>query len=238
MKKYLISIYILSFVTFSCNSHPENRSKSNLINSDSQDSSIATFWKWFQGNEEKLKYFSNDPEKILQSAYNEVEKIDSSLSMEFSEPDKNIINVTFRSNGDTSLFPVIKNIVDNAPKIEGWNFIALRQRIPYEHLKGMIPAALKGFDVDISKLYFYPIVTGDTLDIAIFYEDLTESNFNNVQHVAEKFISNILGEYDFYKKVHSYMIEEMPNTTNERKLLYPIEKIAVYVDDFDNSLNH
>ena len=61
---------------------------------------------------------------------------------------------------------------------------------------------LKAQDHELNpdKMKFFPVVSGDSLDIIIYANNVTEENYNQVAYGGLLLIDNILGEYDCVTK--------------------------------------
>ena len=193
--------------------------------------SIDTFWKWFIDNEKKYRNFQDNPDFYLTEILSKAKEIAVGLAVELEPPQNGIINMTISADGDADLFPMVQQIVDRALKIKGWNIFAFRQRMPIDKVKGMI---LKAQDhiLDPGKMKFYPIITGDTLDIIVYADNVTDENKNNVAYGCLLLLDNLLGEYDCVKRVRSYDFHSMPTEQNQLIELKPLIEIASYVDNF------
>ena len=195
---------------------------------------IEKFWAWFTENEKRLRKFEEDPDKYLSEVLAQSRKIKAGLAIEFELPKNGIINMTVSADGVRELFKIVQTIVDKAPKIDGWKFIAFRQRMSPEQVKEM--KLNTGSDnLDPDKIKFFPMISGDTLDIIIYIKGVTEENYNQVAYGGLLLLDNILGEYDCVTKVRSYDFHEMPKNKKEPDDLLPLLEIASYVDNFHAS---
>jgi hypothetical protein len=191
---------------------------------------IETFWKWFSENEKELRNFETNPDKYLNLILSKGQKIESGLAFELQPPIDGIINMTVSADGVIELFPLIKEIVDKSPKINGWDFIAFRQRMTKEHVKGMILKS-DNHEINPSEMYFSPLIEGDNIDIIVYIRGVTEENYNQIGYGGLLLLDNLLGEYDCVTKVRSYDFHNMP--TNEEKMedLIPLLELAEYIDN-------
>ena len=139
--------------------------------------------------------------------------------------------MTVSADGNRDLFPIVKEIVEKAPKIEGWTFVAFRQRMPSDKVKGMVLKA-QDHELNPDKMKFFPVVSGDSLDIIIYANNVTEENYNQVAYGGLLLLDNILGEYDCVTKVRNYDFQNMPTKQDELKDLKPLLDLAEYVDNF------
>ena len=195
---------------------------------------IEKFWTWFKENEKRLKKFEQNPDKYLSEVLAQAKKIQAGLAIEFEPPKNGVINMTVSADGVRELFEIVQNIVDKAPKIDGWKFIAFRQRMNLELVKAMKLNA-GGDELDPNKMRFFPMIADDTLDIIIHIKGVTEENYNQVAYGGLLLLDNILGEYDCVTKVRSYDFHEMPKNKEELDDLLPLLDIASYVDNFHKS---
>lgn len=220
-----------------CEANHKQENENNMFGLFKKNDPIEKFWTWFKENEKRLRKFEDDPGKYLTEVLIQAKKIQPGLAIEF-EPSKNgIINMTVSADGDRNLFTVVQNIVGKAPTIEGWKFIAFRQRMDLEKIKGM---KLKASDHELEpeKMKFFPIVNGDTLDLIIYARGVTKENYNQIAYGGLLLLDNILGEYDCVTKVRSYDFHNMPTNKDELDGLLPLLDLAAYVDKFHSLKKH
>ena len=229
--KVLLLILLLSLGQLCCTFKTEKQNESDMPGLFKKGNSIETFWKWFADNEKKYRNFQDDPDKYLTELMEKIKKIAGGLAIELEPPKNGVINMTISADGDADLFPTVQKIVDGAPKMEGWKILAFRQRMPADKVKGMILKA-QDHTLDPGKMKFYPIVSGNTLDIIIYADDVTEENKSDVAYGCLVLLDNLLGEYDCVKKVRSYDFHPMPTDQHELAELKPLIEIANYVDSF------
>ncbi len=197
---------------------------------------VEKFWTWFKENEKRLRKFEEGPDRYLNEVLAQARKIQPGLAIEFEPPTNGLINMTVSADGNRELFPLVKNIVDKAPAVEGWNFIAFRQRMGPELVKEM---KLKAEDqeLDPGKMKFFPILNEGSLDLIIFTKDVTEENDNQIAYGGLLLLDNILGEYDCVTKVNSYDFHTMPENKEELEGLLPLLDLAAFVDEFHSAEN-
>lgn len=198
---------------------------------------IEKFWTWFNGNEKRLRNFQENPDKYLTEVLTQAKKVQSGLAIEFEPPKNGVINMTVSADGDRNLFAIVQEIVSKAPKIEGWNFIAFRQRMDMAKVKGMKLKA-QDHELDPEKMKFFPMIEGDTLDIIIYTNGVTEDNYNQIAYGGLLLLDNILGEYDCVTKIRSYDFHDMPTKKEDLEQLHPLLDLAAYVDKFHGSKKH
>jgi len=234
MRKFIILLLATTFGLTNCKA-TKKQEKDGIIPELSKESEpIEKFWTWFKDNEKRLRKFKEDPDKYLTEVLTQVKKVQSGLAIEFEPPKNGIINMTVSADGDRNLFDVVKNIVAKAPVIDGWRFIAFRQRINMDQVKEMKLKA-EDHELDPGKMKFFPMVNGDTLDVIIYAKGVTDENYNQVAYGGLLLVDNILGEYDCVTKVRSYDFHNMPTKKEELEGLLPLLDLAAFVDKFHSS---
>lgn len=236
MKKLLLTTLILTVGLTSCKSQTDNKQK-DMFGLFKKQEPIEKFWNWFKLNEKSLRDFQKNPDKTLTQVLDNIKKIQSGLAVEFEPPKNDIINVTISADGDRNNFTIVQEIVAKAPKIEGYSFVAFRQRMPTEKVKGMVLKA-EDHELNPDNMKFFPIISGDTLDIIIYANKVTEENYNQIAYGGLMLIDNILGEYDCVTKVRTYDFQNMPTEQKELKELKPLLELAEFVDNFHKKNNN
>ena len=92
---------------------------------------IEKFWQWFQDHNEQLIALGDldDKERTeLEGALQyQLSKYCDGLTFELGEPTANGRTLTFTAEGDTDLFRHVVELVDNAPDLDWWEFVAFKQ---------------------------------------------------------------------------------------------------------------
>lgn len=108
------------------------------------------FWDWFSENEAALRGLSGA--QVAEAIYAELTEVDQRLGVEVQGAKAPRREVIFTAYGDAEAFPAVESLVEAAPAIAGWSFVALK------------PA--RGFDfsvdageivIDAAKLIFDPL---------------------------------------------------------------------------------
>jgi hypothetical protein len=84
------------------------------------------FWQWFSTNCDELG-LSTDTRKAVDVIHQRLRLVDSRLGVEVSEPDDSgSRELIITANGHRQLFGEVDNLVQIAPKLDGWRFISLK----------------------------------------------------------------------------------------------------------------
>ena len=92
---------------------------------------VNLFWNWFSDNNERLTMLGDLDEKEQQSLLEELqEQLDAyceGLTYEMGEPTPSGRTLTFSAEGDMDLVRYVVELVDNAPDLDWWEFVAFKQ---------------------------------------------------------------------------------------------------------------
>ena len=127
------------------------------------------------------------------------------------------------ADGLIKLFPIVENLVENAPNYENWKIVAFRQRIPgYE-----MQINNEGIILSYSDIFFrYQDADYGELGIELFIKGYDGSGL--MQNTVYILLDNLLGEYDTVMGIK--WIEWMELKENENKKLLPLTNLRNLID--------
>ena len=92
---------------------------------------IEKFWQWFQDHNEQLIALGDlddkEREELLKALQYQLGKYCDGLTYEMGEPTADGRTLTFTAEGDTDLFRYVVELVDAAPDLDWWEFVAFKQ---------------------------------------------------------------------------------------------------------------
>ena len=153
------------------------------------------FWDWF-GKNQKRYYEQVENLEIREDLFNELstelKKVHSSLVFEFSPIHENKVReFTISAEGVKEVFPIVLKLIDNAPKIDKWQFNAFRQRIPGNGIK----LNFGNFTIGYDDIFFRYTEDNGKLGIELNIRDF-EKNNGHIQNAVYILLDSLLGEYD------------------------------------------
>ena len=90
-----------------------------------------TFWKWFIDHNEQLVALGDlgdkEREALEGALQRQLTQYCDGLSYEIGEATANGRTLTFSAEGDTDLFRYVVELVDDAPDLDWWDFVAFKQ---------------------------------------------------------------------------------------------------------------
>ena len=114
---------------------------------------VQTFWQWFTDHNEQLVMLNDleekEREELLNALRYQLTKYCAGLDYEMGEPGTNGRTLTFTAEGDTDLFRYVVELVDNAPDLDWWQFVAFKQPLGTE-----LKVRFDRYLFDTRKMYF------------------------------------------------------------------------------------
>ncbi len=191
--------------------------------------SYSDFWTWFQNNEKTFYHAVKNTENIEKRFFDKLsQKLDELKDGYYfltGMYDEDVVELVFTTDGDVKNIVFIEELVDCAPKIDGWKFTALKPSIDIENLA----IDMDGIRFDSENLFFYSNENDeypDLIDISVTHNDCTERNKRPIENGIYIFLENYLGELDFANNVDN--LEIIAKSEVEKELV-PIEKLKAFL---------
>jgi hypothetical protein len=191
--------------------------------------SYSDFWTWFQKNE---KDFFN----VVKSRQNIEKGFFDKLSPKLAELkdgyyyvtgmyDDNTVELVLTADGTIKNIVFIEELVEAAPKIEGWKFTALKPSLKIED----VTIKMGGIEFSSENLFFYSNELPnypDEIDVCIIHNDITDDNRQQIINGTYIFLDNYLGELDFVNNIDNLQVI---TKSEAKKELVPIDKLKDFL---------
>ncbi len=155
------------------------------------------FWKWFQEHNEQLIALGDLDEKGRRELENALQyqltKYHEGLAFEMGEPTANGRTLTFTAEGDTDLFRYVVELVDAAPDLDWWEFVAFKQPMGTE-----LKVRFDRYLFDTRQMYFQQLECEeepDMLGLRIAVEGSAPDN-EDFQVGVYVTLEALIGEFD------------------------------------------
>lgn len=116
-------------------------------------SSPEIFWQWFFDHNEQLITIgdldNNGRRELEDQLQKQLTAYCNGLGFEIGEPTSNGRTLTFTAEGDTDLFRYVVELVDAAPILDWWEFVAFKQPMGTE-----LKVRFDRYLFDTRKMYF------------------------------------------------------------------------------------
>ena len=157
----------------------------------------AKFWQWFIDHNEQLVAMGDLEDKERQELCNALQyqltKYCDGLSYEIGDATANGRTMTFTAEGDTDLFRYVVELVDNAPDLDWWEFVAFKQPMGTE-----LKVRFDRYTFETRKMYFEQLECAEEPDmlglrIAVEGSKPDDEDFQVGVYVT---LEALLGEFD------------------------------------------
>lgn len=155
------------------------------------------FWKWFCDNNEQLTMLDDLDENVANTLLEDMQKaLDDyceGLTYEIGDQTPNGRTVTFSAEGDTDLFKYVTDLVEAAPDLDWWEFVAFKQP------KGKgLKVTFDKYRFDTKKMYFMELENEESPDMVglrVALENPVEDDDDQLVGVYVT-IEALIGEFD------------------------------------------
>ena len=208
---------------------------------------IKLFWNWIQFNEATLRNLQNEKPKIQKlflfwldkNLHYYSEGLDCILI--FPKKGDKSIQLVISANGNPNYFEAVTVLIDNAPKLKNWNFIAFIQ--PSEDIEEMEagldkPYVFKDINLKASELKFEPLQyeSCKKIDMIVYLKNYTvHCNNQNLIEVVFIIMQDIIGEIALSENINFVELAQMPEQENE-DLIY-LYDLQFYLDETSKNRN-
>ena len=190
------------------------------------------FWKWFEDNADTLAAVRSGGDPILQKLNRELRKVHSGLGFEMGLGGDDQLEFIVSANGIRSVFPIVEQLVAEAPTLTNWKIIAFRQP------KGEVPdIRYEGFSLKAEDVWFSPKRRTDKVDVTIYIRDLSPENKEKAIGASFILLDNALGEYLVATGIGFIEHKPLPDNPAARGLL-PLSEIGEIVVKRNHANQH
>ena len=190
----------------------------------------SQFWNWFKDHNKSYTFLHSVDENVkeqlldnfLEQLHNYCDKIYFEIGG-FPDEDQELI---ITAEGDKDYFDKVEHLINNAPKITGWNFIAFKPPMP-DHFK----SKWDDLELDTEDMWFLPLSNEKKqgLGIRVYFhnQDLIKDN-ESLTPLLYKMLDTIIGEKSFALDIHYVDTDLLPNDPKVEGL-YPILELPQYI---------
>ena len=190
----------------------------------------SQFWNWFKDNNKAYLFLNsvdNDiKEHLLDNMLEQLHAYCDKIYFEIGgDPDASQ-EFIITAEGDKEYFEKVEFLINAAPKISGWTFIAFKPPIP-----GHFKSEWDNLELNTEDMWFEPLSLqdSDNLGIRVFLKnhDLIKGN-EILTPLLYKMLDTILGEKSFALDI-SYVDTDLQPDDPEEEDLFPILELPEYV---------
>ncbi len=191
--------------------------------------SYEAFWSWFVENEKSFFKVVKEQGNISEAFFNKMspklEEIKEGFYFLTGMPDENTVELIFTPDGVIRNIVFVEELVEAAPKINGWKFVALKPAMDINNLG--IKMGDYTFDSDSLSFYsknhdFMP----DEIDIIVAHKNFKEEDKAAITNGIYIFMDNYLGELNSVTNIDNMTVIGIEEAEEE---LIPISKLKDFL---------
>lgn len=193
-------------------------------------SEIQTFWDWFTKNADTYFYLEKKQDVLFFKLKEALKNIHPDLVFEFSPIFKNgTREFVISADGIKSIFPVVTDLVEQAPTLKNWKIVAFRQ--PHPHITHI---HYKDLIISLDDVFFRYAKDNDQIGLELNIRGFYESPEWTVAIFI--LLDNILGEY--HTEMSLSYIDKKKLNESEVTTLLPIKSLSKVIQDYLSELNN
>lgn len=204
------------------NGRPQTAPASQETSTEPAQHRISAFWAWFLANakdlndERRFRLMSEELSAQLRSVHPElVYEIEGRGEWR---------RFAVSADGNRSIFPVVVELVKNAPTIPNWEIVAFRQASSTD-----LSIKIGELSLEPSDLAFELHSESNQLSLSFYMRGYDRSAKDSFEQAASILISNAVGEYLFATALSEVELRPLPSSPMPEKLR-PIQELAQALD--------
>jgi len=196
---------------------------------------IRAFWEWFVDHQSQFKTLSSPDEPFWDLAVEQLKKVDCRLWIELSHSSDAPREFIVTDEGHIEAFPVAEALVDQAPDVEGWAFIALKSPMGFD-----FTTRCEDTLFEPRLMWFLPLESSSRpqdLGIRVGIQGLDSMNKTNASNAVLVILDTALGEQAAALDIQHVEVTELP--PNPESLGYiELPELPDYIAWRKRPLNH
>lgn len=191
--------------------------------------SYSDFWNWFQEHEKRFFNVVKNHEDIEKDFFDKLSPKLSELKDGYfyltGMYDNNTAELVLTADGNPKNIVFVEELVEQAPKINGWKFTALKPAMNIEN----VSIKMAGYNFDSENLFFYSNDYADypdEVDLCVIHNEQTVENKLQIGNGTYIFLDNYLGELDFINNIDNLNVISRNEAEKE---LVPIAKLKDFL---------
>jgi Family of unknown function (DUF695) len=202
----------------------------NIFNKkDDAIKSYSDFWEWFEKNNKEFFSVVKKGKNIERGFFDRISPKLAELKEGYfyltGMKDENTVELVLTADGNTNNIVFVEELINAAPEIDGWKFIAHKPAMDIEGLG----INMYGYKFEKENMNFYSNEDSnypDEIDITIVHNDLSEDNKEEIRVGTSIFLDNYLGELDFVNNIDNI---KTIGRQEAKKVLIPIFKLKDFL---------
>ena len=191
----------------------------------------SQFWIWFKDNNKAYTFLNSVDEdvkeKLLNDFLKQLHKYCDKIFFEIGGSPDEDQELIITAEGNKDYFDQVEHLINTAPSIDRWTFIAFKRPIP-----GHFKSKWDDLELNTEDMSFEPLSNEENSDIGVrIYlknHDLIKDNAI-LSTLLYKMLDTILGEKSFALNI-DYVDTALQPDDPEEEGLYPILELPEYIE--------
>lgn len=174
----------------------------------SSPATISAFWAWFKSHKAEMDSLDDTEEPFWDEALAELHKVNPDLSFALSEADGKERDFVLTAECDTELFELVDRIIGAAPKLSGWQFIALKPAMGFDFVSDF-----EDLTLDPREMWFFPMRNSArprALGLRVAVPEFTKRRAEQLTDAVAMILEEGLGEREAATHVEHLEVVAMP----------------------------
>lgn len=188
------------------------------------------FWEWFEENNKAYTFLDSVDhevkEKLIDELLERLHRFSDGIYFEIGGPPDGNRELIITAEGNKKYFQKVEELIDSAPQINGWSFIAFKPP-----MAGHFKSKWSELELNTEDLWFRPLSNKNNPDLGVRIYlknyDLIE-NKKLLMTMLYKILDTIVGEKCFAQDI-SYVDADVRPDEPEKKGIHPILKLPAFI---------
>ena len=192
--------------------------------------SYEDFWNWFVKDEKELfsvvKGRGDVEEAFSKKFFPKLNALNNGFFYLVGMFDDNTAELVLTADGNIKNVVFIEELVDAAPKVNGWMFTKLKPALDIDD----VSINMNGYSFNKNNISFYSnddLARPDSIEITVVYSDFEDENRISITNGVYLFLDNIIGELNFAKTIDNLLVIGKESAQKE---LIQIEKLKDFLN--------
>jgi hypothetical protein len=180
------------------------------------------FWNWFKKSNSRY-YFLNQisdraqKEKLLDEFLEHLHSYCDKLFFEIGGIPNENMELIISAGGDKNFFSVAEVLIQHAPKIDDWRFIALKPPMGTTFISNY-----ENIELNPQKMWFLPLENDDNpeqLGLRLYFEKFAKQNDDLFLNAGYQILDTLLGEKNTALQIQHVEVEKLPKDPAKNGLM-------------------
>jgi hypothetical protein len=185
---------------------------------------LNLFWEWFTSLENSFYHIEEYQEELLPEALERITRIHPDLVFEIGPVVEGKREFVVSANGVKDAFSAVIELVDAAPKLAKWDFVAFRKRKNPQDIR----IQYEDLELTPDDIFFSYEFADGKFELNLYLADFKPKD-KPLAHLVMIMLDNVLGEYDVEMKLHTITLHKL-NVELSAESLYELRDLPAIVD--------